>query len=916
MDSFNFWLGHDSIPTDTTIKWGFDSSAPTSGSYHYSPSFTSTGSNTDETADSAALDLSTFTLCAWFRSVNAPSPDEGFLVNKGGTGSEAAGENLNYGLWMTNTGTIRGGFETGAGVDNLVTSPLAYDDGNWHFALIYYSGTSLQLFVDDMETAVATLATTSTPETNAKPVRINKNSRANDGFMPSGAEIDEVRVWSRALTDEDERTALMENGTVNETGLVLDKDFGDFDYNLTAQVIADGYTAPVGVTWHSAGAEPATPNIGRLRHGTAVPIWIWWHVDANAITRKDDAATFNFSFLVAGGGTGDPGTGGGTGGGGVTFDEFGIRQIYATKSGGRTYVSNWHESGTTTHSWDGTSGQDYGNFDPQDDMADLVCPATCRATVDATQDVLIATTNSDKNSWRYYIKDPLDDNTSSTWKWSESTEITVYYKAISDYSGGSIHVHARIMGPTEHWLAINTCGGAGHEYSYEIKKNLVNQFRKEEFHVEPDSGYCDNIEFPDESAPYNQWIGMKLVTKLVNATTMKIEAWKDLTDGANGGTWIKAGEMTDDGTNWKLQSQDDVDIYTGLAAGSGNCAKIPTLDQALTMDCSAVGLRVDNTLVHFKKFSVREIEPTDAGQGGSGGSSGGGGTGGGTGGNPPPTNADYKIAFCGDWGCENATDRVLDLIDEQGYDFVMGLGDNAYASAKCWTDRFKPLKDTGNFNSCYGNHEYSESGKETPYKTFFGHSKTYFTFKKFNVQFFVIDTNINVDPGSTQHNEVKAWLEASHSDATVKWRIAVMHHQWFGGPSSHSHNEFDQVQAFHQLFINHGVSFVTVGHLHNWQRSYQVAYNASDPENPTKLNTSSPYSASAPGLMLIISGAGGHDSGSSLYGIGTQPSFTAFQNRTHNGIWEVIASNNGLTWNCAFVEVGGEKLDEFVITTS
>ena len=130
MDAFNFWLGTDSVQTDTTYRWGFDSSQPASGGYHYSPSFVSDHTNTDETASTAALQLSTFTCCAWFRTSSAPTPDEGFLVNKGGTGSESAGENLNYGLWMTNTGTIRGGFETSAGTDNLVTSPLTYHNGN------------------------------------------------------------------------------------------------------------------------------------------------------------------------------------------------------------------------------------------------------------------------------------------------------------------------------------------------------------------------------------------------------------------------------------------------------------------------------------------------------------------------------------------------------------------------------------------------------------------------------------------------------------------------------------------------------------------------------------------------------------------------------------------------------------------
>ena len=674
--------------------------------------------------------------------------------------------------------------------------------------------------------------------------------------------------------------------------------------NGTAQTIADVYTAPTSVTWHTTGNEPLTPNVGKLDHGEYVPIWVWWHVEANATSRTDDSAIFSFTFFIAGGGSGDPGSGGeGT----VSIDTFGIRKIYATASGGRTYESNWHLPATTTHSWDGTSGQDFGNLDPQDSMADLVCPATCRATVDADLDVLMATTNSNKNSWRYYIKDSLDDETSSTWKWSESVEITVYYKAISDYDGGSIHVHARVMGPTEHWLALNTCSGAGHEYSYEIKKNLVNQFRKEEFHIEPDSGYCDNIEFTDRTAPYNQWIGMKLVTRKKSATSMLVEAWKDLTDGLNGGTWVKAGEILDDGTNWKLPTQTDIDNYTGLAAGVNNCAKIPTMDQALTMDCSAVGLRVDNTLVHFKKFSVREIDPDDEGSGGGTGGGGGGG------GNPPPATTDWKMAIAGDWGCGSTTNTIVNLC--KTYDFTLGVGDNAYASAKCWTDAFAKLKP--NFNSAYGNHEYSESGGVAPYKSFFGHNLTYFSFNFENVHILVLDSNINMDAGSAQHNFATSDLTAANANSAIDWIFVSMHHPWFGSSSSHSYNNGNEVQAFHSLFTSHKVAFVFTGHNHNWQRTYKVAYNAGGPTNPTVIDSTSPFVNDTTGLIHVVTGTGGHDTGGSLYALGSQPAFQGFQNRTHNGIYEVVASNNGKTLTCSFVDKDGStKFDTITYTKS
>jgi hypothetical protein len=291
------------------------------------------------------------------------------------------------------------------------------------------------------------------------------------------------------------------------------------------------------------------------------------------------------------------------------------------------------------------------------------------------------------------------------------------------------------------------------------------------------------------------------------------------------------------------------------------------------------------------------------------GGSGGGSSGGGTGGNPPPTPTDFKIAVAGDWGCEPETDDVIDLIQSEDYDYVVGVGDNAYESASCWITRFTPLKP--NFNSAYGNHEYSETGGTTPYKTFFGHSLTYFTFKYQNFQFFVIDTNINCDVGSAQHTFIKNALEASQNDNTVTWRCAVLHNPMWGADSEHAYNEANTRENFSALFVTNHVNFVCCGHNHNWQRTHQIRGTTS---TPTVADNSSPYSRSAEGFIHIISGTGGHDSGGSLYSLGTQPSYQAYQNRTHNGVWEIVASNTGNTLTCSFVDINGDKFDTFTIT--
>lgn len=916
MDRFNFWLGADTPLADTKVYWGFETAAATSG-YNYAPFFTSTGSNKDETVDAAAYDITRFTLAGWFNTDTPPTPDEGFIVNKGGTGSDTAGQNNNYALWMESNGTIRGGFEETTGVDHYAQSPLSYADGSWHFALLYYDGTTVNLYVDNMTTPVATHATTTTPETNALPIRINQNSRANDGWFPAGATIDEVRIWNRAMTNSTERNNLLAN-TVNTSGLVFERTFGTTPPGcIIAQSISTVGQEPTGITWMPAGVEPSVPNIGNLDNEMCVPIWVWWHVDANAIARPDDACTFNFTFYIPGTSTGSSGGGGGD----SDIDTFGIRQIYSTAAGGRTYTSNWHLLGTTAHQWDATGGQvPAANLDPQDSLADLISPTTCRAIVDPSTKTLTADTNSDRNSWRYYIKDPSDTASTSAWKWSESTESTIYYKALQDYSGGSIHVHCRLMGPGEHWNAItddnpSACKAAGHEYSYEIKKDGTNQFKKEEFHdsVSNGEGYADNIVFQDHSAPYNQWIGMKLVTQK-KGTNMKVEAWKDTTDGLNGGTWVKAGEILDDGTNWKISDSASITNYNSIPAGSGNCTKITPIDAALTMTASAVGLRCDNTKVQFKKYSVREIDPADDGSGGGTGGGGGGGTGGG-GGNPPPPTTDWKMAIAGDWGCGSTTNKVRDLC--KNYDFTLGVGDNAYASASCWTSTFSTLKP--NFNSAYGNHEYEESGGIAPYKTFFGHSKTYFSFNFQNVHILVLDSNaskIDNDPGSAQFVFANNDLMAAVANSTIDWIFVTWHHPMFGASSNHSYNDGNMTTNYHKLCTDHNVAFVFTGHNHNWQRSKKVSFNAGSPTNPTVVSGTSPYVNDTTGLIHVVSGTGGHDSGSGLYSLSSQPSFQGYQNRTHNGIYEVVASNNGKTLTCSFVDADGSKFDTIVYNTT
>ncbi len=296
------------------------------------------------------------------------------------------------------------------------------------------------------------------------------------------------------------------------------------------------------------------------------------------------------------------------------------------------------------------------------------------------------------------------------------------------------------------------------------------------------------------------------------------------------------------------------------------------------------------------------------------------GSDGNTGGNEPPTTVDFKIALAGDWGCEPETNDVIDLIQDQDYDLVVGVGDNAYENSGCWVDKFNAIKSIFRL-SAFGNHEYSESGGTSPYKTFFGVSKTYRTFQFKNIFFLIIDDNAFEDDsapdfaeGSTQHNFIKSELARVKTDASVVWKIAVMHHPWFGTGADHEENEWDQIDEYHELFQNNKVSFVVTGHNHHWQRSHMCSYDSGSPESPNVVDSSSPYTRNSVGVIHVVTGTGGHDSGGGLYGNSDDAAFWAYRNKSHNGVWEIVASNEGKTLTCSFVDTGGSKFDTFTIT--
>jgi predicted phosphodiesterase len=198
-------------------------SPPPTSLYHYEP-FHPVNDESDilTQQDATTLDLTKFTVAAWFNT-STNFGDNGMIVNKGGIGSDSSGTNMNYGIWMTSSEKLRGGFETSGGTDKFATSLNTFNDGKWHHGVVIFDSSKVVLYVDGVQ--VATTSTTSTPERNATPLRIGSDSRNINDHIFTGS-IDEVGVWNRVL-NSDELTSLMRDGIFPTDGRVYINQFNN-----------------------------------------------------------------------------------------------------------------------------------------------------------------------------------------------------------------------------------------------------------------------------------------------------------------------------------------------------------------------------------------------------------------------------------------------------------------------------------------------------------------------------------------------------------------------------------------------------------------------------------------------------------------------------------------------------------------
>jgi predicted phosphodiesterase len=149
------------------------------------------------------------------------------------------------------------------------------------------------------------------------------------------------------------------------------------------------------------------------------------------------------------------------------------------------------------------------------------------------------------------------------------------------------------------------------------------------------------------------------------------------------------------------------------------------------------------------------------------------------------------------------------------FEFAIMLGDNLYG----WFERqsdyvnkfekpYKALLDDGvKFYASLGNHD---EPSQRFYEKFNMDGKRYYTFRKKDVEFFVLDSTY-MSP------EQVAWLRKELEGSDAKWKIPYFHHPIYSSGERHG-SELDLQKVLEPLFLEHGVDVVFSGHEHFYER--------------------------------------------------------------------------------------------------
>lgn len=216
----------------------------------------------------------------------------------------------------------------------------------------------------------------------------------------------------------------------------------------------------------------------------------------------------------------------------------------------------------------------------------------------------------------------------------------------------------------------------------------------------------------------------------------------------------------------------------------------------------------------------------------------------------PPENMPWAFAVIGDTQRNpEVTRKCADDAYSRRPNFLLHCGDvvdDGFAKNQWLKDLFEPCANLMANIPTYpviGNHEKDSHW----YYDYFSlpDPEYHYTFRYGNAQFFMIDSNKPLRPGSPQH----VWLESELAKSTATWKFTCHHHPCF---SSDENDYGDHVQGRSKkfawgdtnaqklvpLYEKYGVDIAFNGHIHVYERTWPIFEMAINQEKGVRYVTS------------------------------------------------------------------------------
>jgi predicted phosphodiesterase len=241
--------------------------------------------------------------------------------------------------------------------------------------------------------------------------------------------------------------------------------------------------------------------------------------------------------------------------------------------------------------------------------------------------------------------------------------------------------------------------------------------------------------------------------------------------------------------------------------------------------------------------------------------------------------------------------RIAELLFGERPNFVVHAGDivgNGQRKVE-WTDEFLApahvLMSRVPIYAILGNHD--DDAKHYYNYLVAPEPEHYYTFTYGNAQFFMIDSDRKVAPGSELHT----WLENALRSSTAQWKFAVHHHPPYSsdendygdtwkGPSERGDLRLKPLVA---LYEKYKLDICFFGHIHDYERTWPLRQEKVNRENGV--------------IYLQTGGAGGNLENYAP----TRSWFTAKVHRDHNYIIVAIHENElqlqAIDWNGQLFDV-------------